>query len=256
MTTTSSRGMQVVAVACILLFLRLHTLEFSILAPLLEDSTQKDTTTQQQFSFNYITFLDVRKSRGKHVKRQLQIFCGNNCTTTTHTSRLSQQVKGYRHVKSPIPLDALQQADAYLYNVRHPIDRILAWYQYEHPSRCNHDSKDTRKACSTWRDIQEHSNGNAAQFFVTCFPTAPLFVLAFTTNNTTSRVSHACTKLAHHVLQNQVTGPGFSQAPFGFPLQQYTRPTIDEYPHKRVLVVRSESIWTDLARIGTKIGWK
>lgn len=233
--------------AFIILLIRLHTLEFSI-SPLL--GTKTSDAILQQLSFNYITFIDVRKSRGRHIKRQFEILCGDACNAT-FSSRLSQQTKGYIHVKSPIPLDAMEQADAYLYNVRHPVDRILAWYQYEHPSRCNYSTTGGHKACSTIEDIQEYPDGNAALCYNSCFPTSNLLPLAFTNS---TRVSHECKHFAHRLVQNQVSGPGFSHVPFGFNLQYYTRKTIDIHPAKSVLVVRSESIWNDLQDLEIQLG--
>lgn len=67
-------------------------------------------------------------------------------------------------------------------------------------------------------------------------------------------MSKSCKRLDQDVLHDKVKGPGFKQAPFHYNLQYYANKTIDLYPEKTVLVLRSESIRDDLHHLEHLVG--
>jgi hypothetical protein len=126
----------------------------------------------------------------------------------------------------------------------------MSWYLYEHPSSCVNDIE-TRYACKAAKDVTTNPKGYAARFFQKCFPTQNLLPLAF---DSTSNMGQECRNLARKVLKDRVKGPGFKETPFYYDLRYYARKTIDSYPNKTVLVVRSESIFADLQDLERKVG--
>lgn len=197
-------------------------------------------------SFDNILFVNIRKSGGIEFKSNFPF----GSTKKPNASTLSSVITGRLHTKESIPKDAIEKADAYLYNLRHPIDRVISWYLREHPSSCLDDIK-TRLACETARDITADPRGYAARFFQKCFPTENLLPLAF---DSTYNMSQMCRNLARQVLNNEVKGPGFKETPFHYDVRYYANKTIDSHPNKTVLVVRSESILADLLDLERKVG--
>jgi hypothetical protein len=139
--------------------------------------------------------------------------------------------------------------DAYLYNLRHPIDRLLSWYLFEKPSSCI--SKDTtKKACEAREDVIKHKHGYAAQFYVDCFPSQEYLSYAFT-----DHMSKHCNMLFGRVINNEPGfRAGFREKPFKFDLRYYTNKTIDQYPNKTVLIIRSQIIFQDLQDLEVLMG--
>ena len=251
-TRTGTRIVPVIALVSLLFLSWLHSLDPSIQS-LRTDTLLKDPMTQHQspeLSFSNILFVDVRKSGGKEIKRNFEVVCENSWEECTPDSTLSDKVKGYLHTKECRPKGAIEAAEAYLYNLRHPIDRIMSWYQFERPDACM-NTEETRKACSTAHEIELHPQGETALFFETCFPSKHLLPLAF---NDAGDLSHECTELARQVVEGRMDGPGFRQTPFQFDMRYYASKTIDRYPDKNVLVIRSEYVWDDLNDLDLKLG--
>lgn len=180
-----------------------------------------------------------------------QVFC-SDCTVANST--ISRLTTGYLHTKGPQPSQAaLHEADAFLYNLRHPIDRVVAWHHFEHPYSCVDDNV-TFNACRTMEIVDEFPGGLVGQFYIDCFPTPDLLPLAFANNDTL--MTPECIKLAHKVFNDETPHVyGFTQTPFKFDLRYFTKVTIDVYPHtKSVLVLRSESLWDDLNDLERQLG--
>lgn len=197
-----------------------------------------------------ILFVDVRKSGGKQLKQRFEVISSDIFVAN---STLSHLTKGYMHTveyNKGGPSPVLHEADAFLFNLRHPIDRIIAWHRFENPHYCI-DNQTTSKACATMQFVEEYPHEEGAVFYVDCFPTPDLFASAFATTNT---LSPECIKLAHQVFNNKISGPGFSQTPFYYNLRYYSERTIDLFAEKIVLVVRSESVWDDLNGLERQLG--
>lgn len=130
--------------------------------------------------------------------------------------------------------------DAYLYNLRHPIDRLLAWYIYERPSSCV-SNEETLHACEAAQAVAKHPNGYTWQFFVDCFSSQDYLSLAFI-----SKTSQGCNQLFSKVLANDVHASGFRETPFKYDLRYYTNKMINQYTNKTVPVLRSQNMFKDL----------
>jgi len=237
-------AMSLVSLAC---FCWLHSLDFSTL-----DTAQIDWKTRHKvqsrpvLSFNNILFVNIRKSGGSEIKAGFRAFTSKRKMIN---STLSNRVTASLHTNEESkPKGAIKTVDAYLYNLRHPIDRMLAWYLYEHPASCLNE-RETPLACKAAKDVTAKPKGDASIFFRKCFPTQDYLPLAFT-----DRISRKCTKLAQQVIENNVKGPGFRQTPFHYDIRYYANKTIDQHPNKTVLVVRSESIFEDLYDLELKLG--
>lgn len=167
-------------------------------------------------------------------------------------SELSRQVHGY-YVNSehPLPDDGpIRSTKAFLYNLAHPVDHLLAWYDFESPHSCR-AGHEHRTSCKTAREIQEHPDGDAALFFQTCFPTVNVLPMAFKKDGL--RQHKECTKLARRVMSgSDIQGVGFRHRSNN--VRSFSKQTIGVYPKKKVLVVRSENLWHDLKDLDYQLG--
>lgn len=204
--------------------------------------------------FSNILFVDIRKSGGKEIKHNFPVACSHDDDVECGgppNSALSDSIRGYMHVKDVQPPDALQQANAFLYNLRHPVDRMFAWYQMERPEACV-DKQTTWKACVTAKECKSNPHGETALFYETCFPTQDLLPLAL--DDGSSKISSECKALFRRVMDGKVTGPGFQQTPFQFDMRYYADKTIDLHPETNVLLLRSEHLWSDINALEKQLG--
>jgi hypothetical protein len=65
-------------------------------------------------------------------------------------------------------------------------------------------------------------------------------------------VDKACSKLARKVIDGQVFDIGFKHVSNN--IRSYTKRTTDVFPKKKVLVVRTESMWDDLKDLDFQLG--
>ena len=166
-------------------------------------------------------------------------------------SMLADRVTGYLHDANFF--GSVKAADAYLYNLRHPVDRMISWYNYEHPDSCMHN-RDTKRACSTARHIENEPDSKAAIFYRQCFPTQeylPLLALNYTGSTS---LTQSCSDLARKVIKGKLYETGFKHMYYN--MHYYASETLDEYPEKGVLVVRTETLWDDLKNIDRQLGGK
>ena len=177
-------------------------------------------------------------------------------------SMLSDQTKGFFHSNFMWPdgQGASKAADTYLYNLRHPVDRMLSWYNYEHPQSCLHNSA-TIIACRTAKKVKEDPKSETALFFQTCFPRQQLLPVAFDDKGTNT-LKRTCHDLVRKVFAGKMierfSGEGFKPIQgfkhISFNMRYYTGRTIDRYPNKNVLILRTESLWDDLKDLDTQLG--
>jgi len=215
--------------------------------------------TSPLLSLNDITFVRVGKTGRNASSVILKGICESMDNTTLFlegcgeapNSRLSEKTTGYVYGEEPLPSErAIKSAKAYLYNLGHPVDHIMSWYHYEHPRSCS-EGHEGRLACETAREILEHAEGDAALFFQACFPTQDLLPLAFSPKST-STLNKTCVKLVRKVVDGRVSGNGFKHISHN--MRSYAKRTIDKYPKKKVLVVRTESLWDDLKDLDFQLG--
>ena len=162
---------------------------------------------------------------------------------------LSNRIKGFLHDEVVRPKKyAIQEADAYLFNLRHPVDRMISWYHYEHPHSCMHN-RATKLACGAAKDIVANPNGITALFYKKCFPKQEILPFAFSKYAGRNKT---CSRIAREVIQGRIEGKGFKH--IWYNNEYYFNETVGEYPSKGVLVVRTESLWDDLKDLDLKLG--
>lgn len=196
---------------------------------------------------------------GNTIRVIFKGFCNSNKThlpeecNNMPESELGNRVTGHMHDWKF--LGDPKDADAFLFNLRHPVDRMISWYNYEHPDSCM-DDKRTERACETAQDIEDYPGCKAEMFYRQCFPmqeSLPLLALAM--NHTdTQQLSHNCSKLARKVIRGKIFERGFKHMYYN--MHHYTVETIDEYPDKEVVVVRTESLWKDVKDLDIMLGGK
>lgn len=188
----------------------------------------------------------------------LKGFCESNKTRLPEEcnhrpeSELGNRVTGHLHDWNFLAGNP-KDADAYLFNLRHPVDRMISWFNYEHPDSCM-DNGQTERACETKQDIENYPGCKADLFYRRCFPTPEsLPLLALAMNHTdTPLLSRACSKLARKVIRGKVFERGFKHMYYN--MHHYAVETIDEYPDREVLVVRTESLWKDVKDLDILLG--
>jgi len=213
----------------------------------------KGATVLSPRNYSNILFVHVGKAGGETVKNILRFGCEsranrekrNSCLKNLPGSQLSDTVKGYLHVNNINPSKAARSAQAYLYNLRHPLDRTISWYYYSSPGSC---SNKQGQACSTAQHIRGFPNGWAANFFQTCFPRFEDLVRAF--NHSHSNPN--CTLWGQSTLAGRETEAGH----VWFNIRRYANRTVAVYPDKDVLVVRTERMWDDLKELDIYLGGK
>lgn len=105
-----------------------------------------------------IVFVHIGKAGGETIKAALEVGCAvkknklarKQCKTSLQHSALSDQVKGYFHCFRVLPKENVinqTTTTSYLYNIRHPVHRIVSWYRYIHPSHCNAENKGISQNC-------------------------------------------------------------------------------------------------------------
>jgi len=259
---TGSHWVPGVAVVSIIVFLGLQCLDVSVNSfshASNEPHRKRHASTIPALSFKNILFAHVGKAGGNTIRVLFKGFCESEkkrlpeeCDRVPE-SELADRVTGYLHdwnfYGEP------EEADAFLYNLRHPVDRMISWYYYEHPDSCMNDHQ-TDRACETAQDIEDYPDGRADRFYRQCFPTQdylPLIALAVNHTNSTT-LSQSCSKLARKVVKGKIFERGFKHMYYN--MRHYTTETIDEYPDKGVLVVRTEFLWDDIKDIDMMLGGK
>lgn len=127
---------------------------------------------------NRILYVHIGKTGGEYVKAQLQVSCKTRknkllkqeCQDRFHgvpSTQVSQQTVGYLHVDSILyPRNAIPLATHYMYTLRNPLDRVISWYIYNHPSSC-----DRRDSSSPSCQMKERPSESWGVEFFQCFPT-------------------------------------------------------------------------------------
>jgi hypothetical protein len=196
------------------------------------------------------------------IQGALQVYCQwkqkkkhtvpTDCAKASQTSMLSYRIRGILDQDDTISKTnvTLGEADAFLYNLRHPLDRLLSWYQSAHPQSCN---KHNISSCKTKRRIQRNPNGMEALFFK-CFPKITQLPLAVSTPAGRKRLNKtSCIDLAYKAIQGRITDEK-TFLDMQYNTNYYFTRTIETYPSKGVLVARTESLWDDLNDIDLRLG--
>lgn len=223
-------------------------------------------------TFTNIMLVHVGKAGGETVKSILYTGCHVmrnekrrlDCLAHLPSSQLSTAVQSYFHCFTVKPPKKKRNnkgpGDAYLFTVRHPVDRIASWYRYIHPNHCQQSSNTVvSPSCIAAKQRTNDPAGFVVQFFDTCFPTVQDWAFAGAAaaaspsgedeiNNKRFNVSSLqCQELAQSTLAGQVDP---KQVPLAAHLvanfRHYMQTTVDANPVVPVLVIRMEHLWYDI----------
>ena len=252
--------------------------------------------TLQSLSNRSILFVHVGKAAGETIKNILKFGCisrrnprrRKECLEQVPASSLSDKVGGYFHCFSVRPRQFIPQADAFLLNIRHPVDRAVSWYRYVHPAHCDLTKHDrSSPVCIAARQLRTRPAGWVSQFFGQCFPTVQAWAEAYysnssnnnnsnnktnnrsiwlttasddTTNartNATTILSINCTQLAEQTFQG-MSFMDHKETPLAAHMianyRHYVSQTVDQFPNKPVILVRTRALWQDLKHVDKLLG--
>jgi hypothetical protein len=200
----------------------------------------------------------------------------------TNETLLSQHTIGIFHSKALNPSNAPQKATTFLWSLRNPIDRIKSWFYYSHPDNCGLVDW-LSNACR----LQKATSGGAFDFYRLCFATVEEFAQALNSKsksdkgehvpvvvnntNTTTTTGRTCQEIARSGVAGQFwdgkkkrymdfhanqlrTLPSPDESHLFFNHMYYAESTIDAFPDKEVMVVRTEHLWEDLQGIESILG--
>jgi Sulfotransferase family len=176
----------------------------------------------------------------------------------------------------------LNSITTFLINVRHPLDRTISWYGFASPYNCNRTiaRMGRNSNCVNRRVMLTDPKSLLHQFYSKCFPTLESFALSIRNNNNTTATrandsgysvidrtnitsitaptSSMCQTLGYRMMQGQFRLSRRNGDVFATHMisnyHWYRVKTIDTYPDKEVLVVRTNSLWQDLTQIEFLLG--
>lgn len=204
-----------------------------------------------------VWFVHIGKAGGETIKEILLTGClsrrnprhRQDCLDQLPPSRLSDVVFGYSHCfqhqaprKSPNePLGrSADAATSLLINTRHPLDRVLSWFYMIHPGACQPSVNYESAHCSANRTIFHNPDSWIAQFFQ-CFPTVNEWATVIETGTPT-----ACSNLSSEAIAGRLD---LATNPLAAHMVANYRGNFERLPERELLVVRTEFLWSDLARL-------
>jgi Sulfotransferase family len=211
-------------------------------------------------NYTNIMLVHVGKTGGETVKSVLATVCHTMRNAQRHTdclsrlphSQLSNVVQSYLHCFTVKPqrciAKILATTDAFLYTIRHPIDRILSWYRYVHPDHCQVGAPSP--SCQAARQWVQHLNRFVRQL-LSCFVTVTDWAYSVRgvvyTNGTAT--SDACRTLARQVQRGQNVSHDGLGTYLVANYEHYINRTIRDRPNTSVMVVRTEHLWSDVSAL-------
>jgi hypothetical protein len=188
----------------------------------------------------------------------------NNCKRQVPKTKLDKILKNVVLLYHPRS-GATAKANCLLFNLRHPVDRVVSWYKQVHPENCEGNSKSSL-ACQGKKQIAKDPDGWVASFFERCFPTIEDLAESFaihskTTIETTKTDVNAansnqtsCNDLAYELFQSGEKNENVIAIDAASNFRYYHNKTLLKYPEKEVWVVRSENVLEDLDALEVLLG--
>lgn len=297
-------------------------------------STSKTTSITQ--SKERILFVHIGKTGGETIKQVLSIGCQSMVNpkrrkicyqnllqqqqqqSQNSKSQLSYHVHGYYHCYKMVVSKEIQKMvqsqqtnnkytkttmitnqpfDAYLFTIRHPVERILSWYHYVHPMYCvqkydrfvslyynknnsniknntlhdtlsrqvgetqnayrNNSLRESGISCQTANQLyrEPYATNFAVSFFIQCFPTIQDWAYALMEQSDHVAHGKTITNDCYHLARQSILGKlNRTSAPSALHLianyQHYINNTIHyNNNHKKIYVVRTKHLWTDIQHI-------
>jgi Sulfotransferase family len=240
------------------------------------------TQTMEDLRPRRILFVHVGKAGGETIKRILDIGCASRknpnrrqrCRqelaaarqSSSSGSALSKSVTAYLHCDSFFPsqahIDDNSLINSLLFNLRHPVDRLVSWYRYVHPRTCRDQnvSKSYSVSCLTRDALAQDPLRQSWEykFFEQCFPTINEWAIALSAPPSTAvEPDHGqpptnCHQLAWDTALGKIQLETSSLAAHTrFNLRYYVAQTLGrkEDDHREILVVRTAHLWQDLLQL-------
>lgn len=223
------------------------------------------TPSSQSWSFESseearIYFIHPGKSGGKSLYRHLGIHgktrylsClmkglpAMRCLPTKQKgTMLRQLVQGHLHVASPRYKPEQREwlrnhSNLLLFTVREPLDRIVSAFNY-------HFNEQFQGQAPLARKEYDHDDAKA-EVYLDCFPTVEDLALSLHPRNST--VSLYCRDLAQKLLSGQLQSREFLH--FKWNYGKYAS-MVWEDRQKSIAVIRTESLWDDVANLEERFG--
>lgn len=199
-----------------------------------------------------LLYVHIGKTGGEWIKSQLAIICKtrknpklrqtclDSFPTEATSTELSRQTGGYLHVHNLFPRNAIAWASHYLFSIRHPLQRLVSWYVYNHPQSCDpRESNSPSCKSSDWK----------TKFF-DCFPTLEVLGGGQISKEKDDDCAQVLWNGWYGRLSN-VKDPNHLYWNYQF----YWNQTMAHWP-KPLLVVRQEHLTMDLNHLESYLGTK
>ncbi|GAX13261.1 hypothetical protein FisN_17Hu198 [Fistulifera solaris] len=175
----------------------------------------------------------------------------NNCNRNAPYTKLDSILKNVNVLYHP-RFGATRDATTLFFNLRHPVDRLVTWYNYAHPDNCINQSL----GCLTKRKIEKDPEGWEFHFFRRCFPVFDNLIETFQNDFTeeyTGNYNSTCTYLAEKLVSGERDENEIA-IHMAANLRHYHTNTIALYPYKETWVVRTEHVYDDLNALELLLG--
>jgi hypothetical protein len=201
-------------------------------------------------------FVHVGKTGGETIKWRLRVICNLRASKrkkaqcyeqfAQEESQLSKQTIGYMHCNALRPRLSIFNATSFLVSIRDPVDRVVSWFQYMHPSNCLPDRPSA--ACNLKKEDSIESWGHS--FFHVCFNQVDDVIRSLQVPTSVNGTD--CSALALDAVRGH--GPEGPSNHLFFNYHFYANRSIIPHANKDVMVIRQEMIWEDLRRIEGLLG--
>jgi Sulfotransferase family len=233
-----------------------------------------------------VLFIHIGKAGGETMKEVFEFTCSTrlkkkrkeNCyKNLPKDSRLTKLVHGYAHgdgPSTPMGFEHHNNTTSFLFNIRHPMDRFISWFEFVNPIYCK-KGVGTATSCRTNKRIEQNQNESflIKDFFDTCFTEVyqlfvailPLDVQQQYPISSSLSTTDFCKHVARIVVASIEPYSGKTQEsqrllswPFILHAQcnyrkYYTR-FFQKCKPQEVLVVRTNTLWDDLVNLEQYVG--
>jgi hypothetical protein len=208
-----------------------------------------------------ILFVHIGKTGGETIRNLLPVACQmrkkktllRSCTErfqmnlALNSTPLSQQTIGTIHCDLTVPRKSLKKATALIVSVRNPIDRVISWYRYIHPGNCNPQVDKESAACYAKTAMAGGlKKTDWRRLFFDCFDSLEKMGKSLSPTQTTK-----CSLLAKRTVLGKASK---LSGHMRYNYEYYWNRTMVEHSTLESMVVRTESLWTDIDRV-QKLLW-
>lgn len=160
--------------------------------------------------------------------------------------------------------EAIASSTSFLIPIRNPVERIISTYRYSHPANCNNESRLHGPYGCHVRDHLDLDKPLAEEYqlYRTCFPSpameafaqsvkSPWSVRQFSPTTSVADMLR-CRKLARDLVDGTFLTNAAPHMHYNY--KYYTHKTLQKFPEKEVLAIRTEHEWDDLMALDRQLG--